>query len=48
VGVKLLPLLRNRVEGSESGADGLGASLVSRSATDNNWKDLGKSTAPEE
>ena len=40
VGVRLLPILRKRLEVSRVSIDGLAANLVSRSATDNNWKDL--------
>jgi AsmA protein len=40
VGVRLLPILRKRLEVSRIAVDGLTAHLVSRSATDNNWKDL--------
>jgi AsmA protein len=40
VGVRLLPILRKRLEVSRVSIDGLTASLASRSATDNNWKDL--------
>jgi len=48
VGVKLLPLVRNRVEVRRVTLDGLKANLISRSDTDNNWKDLGaSSSAPE-
>ncbi len=43
VGVKLLPLLHKRVEVSRISVDGVTANLVSRSATENNWKDLGNS-----
>ena len=42
IGVKLLPLLRSRVEVRKVSLDGLQANLVSRSATDNNWKDFGQ------
>lgn len=42
IGVKLLPLLRHRVEVSRIEVTGLTANLVSRSPTDNNWKDLGE------
>ena len=48
VGVKLLPLLRNRMEVRRVTLDGLKVNLISRSDTDNNWKDLGtSSSAPE-
>jgi AsmA protein len=40
VGVRLLPILRKRLEVSRVVLDGVSASLVSRSASDNNWKDL--------
>jgi AsmA protein len=40
VGVRLLPILRKRLEVSRISVDGLNANLVSRSADDNNWKDL--------
>lgn len=40
VGVRLLPILRKRLEVSRVAVDGLTANLVSRSASDNNWKDL--------
>ena len=40
VGVRLLPILRKRLEVSRLSVDGLTANLVSRSASDNNWKDL--------
>jgi AsmA protein len=43
VGVRLLPILRKRLEVSRLSVDGLTANLVSRSVSDNNWKDL---TAP--
>ncbi len=43
VGVRLLPILRRRLEVSRVSVDGLTASLVSRSATDNNWSDLTES-----
>ena len=42
IGVKLLPLLGHRVEVSRIEVTGLTANLVSRSPTDNNWKDLGE------
>ena len=45
VGVRLLPILRKRLEISRVAVDGLNANLVSRSATDNNWNDL---TAPKD
>lgn len=44
VGVRLLPILRKRLEVSRISVDGLTANLVSRSVSDNNWKDL---TAPQ-
>jgi len=40
VGVRLLPILRKRLEVSRVVLDGVSANLVSRSASDNNWKDL--------
>ena len=40
VGIRLLPILRKRLEVSRIVLDGLSAQLVSRSANDNNWKDL--------
>jgi len=40
VGVRLLPILRKRLEVSRVVLDGVSANLVSRSADDNNWKDL--------
>ncbi len=40
VGIRLLPILRKRLEVSRIVLDGLSAQLVSRSASDNNWKDL--------
>ncbi len=40
VGIRLLPILRKRLEVSRIVLDGLSAQLVSRSADDNNWKDL--------
>ena len=40
VGVRLLPILRKRLEVSRVSVDGLTATLVSRSPTDNNWRDL--------
>src|SRR5215469_7736656 len=43
VGIRLLPILRERLEVSRLVLDGVTANLVSRSATDNNWRDL---TAP--
>ena len=48
VGVKLIPLLSKRVEVSRVGIDGLAVTLVSRSKTENNWKDLGESKTPAE
>ncbi|HVY80918.1 MAG TPA: AsmA family protein [Steroidobacteraceae bacterium] len=47
VGVKLLPLLSKRVEVSRVAIDGLAVTLVSRSETENNWKDLGSQTPAE-
>jgi AsmA protein len=43
VGVKLIPLLRKRFEVSRVAVDGLAVTLISRSETENNWKDLGES-----
>src|SRR6185312_17326452 len=40
VGVRLLPILRKRLEVSRVVLDGVSINLVSRSANDNNWKDL--------
>ncbi len=40
VGVKLLPLLRQQVEVSRVAVEGLAIELISRSDTENNWKDL--------
>jgi AsmA protein len=40
VGVRLLPILRKRLQVSRIVLDGLTADLVSRSASSNNWKDL--------
>jgi AsmA protein len=40
VGVRLLPILRKRLEVSRVVLDGVSAHLVSRSASDNNWNDL--------
>jgi AsmA protein len=50
VGVKLLPILRKQLQVSRVRVDGLTANLVSRSDSDNNWKDLSesKSTAKSE
>jgi AsmA protein len=48
VGVRLIPLLSKRVEVSRVGIDGLAVTLVSRSETENNWKDLGESKTPAE
>jgi AsmA protein len=48
VGVKLIPLLSKRVEVSRVAIDGLAVTLVSRSETENNWKDLGESQTPAE
>lgn len=48
VGVKLIPLLSKRIEVSRVGVDGLAVTLVSRSKTENNWKDLGESKTSEE
>src|SRR5438045_2549828 len=45
IGVKLLPLLRSRLEVRQVSFDGLQANLISRGAADNNWKDFGQSTA---
>jgi len=45
VGVKLLPILRKRLEVSRVSIDGLAANLVSRSPTENNWKDLSSGKA---
>jgi AsmA protein len=47
VGVKLIPLLSKRVEVSRVAIDGLAMTLVSRSETENNWKDLGSQTSAE-
>jgi AsmA protein len=47
VGVKLLPLLRKRIEVSRVGIDGLAVTLISRNDQDNNWKDLGESKTEE-
>jgi AsmA protein len=43
VGVKLIPLLQKRFEVSRVAVDGLAVTLISRSETENNWKDLGES-----
>ncbi len=43
VGVKLIPLLQKRFEVSRVAVDGLAVTLISRSKTENNWKDLGES-----
>src|SRR5262249_24620570 len=43
VGVKLLPILRKQLQVSRVTVDGLTANLVSRSDSDNNWKDLSES-----
>ena len=40
VGVRLVPILRKRLEISRLSIDGLTANLVSRSVSENNWKDL--------
>ena len=45
VGIRLLPILRKRLEVSRIVVDGLSAHLVSRSASDNNWKDLAEPQA---
>jgi len=42
VGVKLLPLLKQRVEVSRVAVEQLVLTLVSRGETENNWKDLGE------
>ena len=47
VGVKLIPLLKKRIEVSKVAIDGLAVTLVSRSETQNNWKDLGESKEPQ-
>lgn len=41
VGVKLLPLLRKEIQVRRVTLRGMALNLVSRSAEDNNWKDLG-------
>jgi AsmA protein len=46
VGVKLLPLLHKQVEVRRVSIDGLSVTLVSRSAEQNNWKDLSESKEP--
>lgn len=47
VGVRLLPILRKRLEVSRVVLEGVSANLVSRSASDNNWQDLTKPKGPE-
>src|SRR5262249_10168729 len=47
IGVKLLTLLRKRVEASRIDLEGVRLNLVSR-AEENNWKDLGGSEKPGE
>ena len=46
VGVKLLPLLHKQVEVRRVSVEGLSVALVSRSADQNNWKDLSESKEP--
>jgi len=46
VGVKLLPLLHKQVEVRRVSVEGLSVTLVSRSAGQNNWKDLSESKEP--
>jgi AsmA protein len=46
VGVKLLPLLHKQVEVRRVSVEGLSVTLVSRSADQNNWKDLSESQEP--
>lgn len=46
VGVKLLPLLHKQVEVRRVSIDGLSVTLVSRSAEQNNWKDLSEIKEP--
>lgn len=43
VGVRLLPLLQQRLEVSRVAVDGLTVTLISRGEEDNNWKDLAQS-----
>jgi AsmA protein len=47
IGVKLLPLLRKRLEVSRVRLDGLNITLISRGEL-NNWQDLGESKGPPE
>ncbi|MDB6041648.1 MAG: hypothetical protein JWM63_199 [Gammaproteobacteria bacterium] len=47
VGVKLLPILRKRLEVSRVAVEGLTITLVSRGPTNNNWKDLVDAKAQE-
>jgi AsmA protein len=47
IGVKLLPLLSNRLEVSRVRLDGLNINLIRR-GEQNNWQDLGESKGPEE
>lgn len=47
VGVKLLPLLHKEVQVRKVSVDGLAVTLISRSADENNWKDLGQSDSKE-
>jgi AsmA protein len=47
VGVKLLPLLHKEVQVRKVSVDGLSVTLISRSADENNWKDLGESSSTE-
>lgn len=46
VGVRLLPLLHKRLEVSRLAVDGFTAHLISRSDSDNNWRDLTESRNP--
>src|SRR4030088_1418496 len=47
IGVRLLPLLRKRLEVSRIALDGVNVNLVAR-GTENNWKDLSESKGPPE
>ncbi len=51
LGVRLLPLLQQRLEVSRVSVDGLAVALISRGEEENNWKDLGgaeqESAAPQ-
>lgn len=48
VGVKLMPLLKKRVEVSQVAVEGLSVNLISKSEEVNNWKDLTESKEEEQ